>query len=264
LIIYDWAIVSDTIIYEQPLNERIRTFMRLEYLFARVDKALQGETAIDHREAIECLLTILSVFERGDLKSELIKEIERLIVMLSPMEHVAGVDKDALSELLAELDQTLDALLAMKSGIGHALKENEFLYSIRQRASIPGGTCDFDLPAYHHWLERSSTTECQQQLHDWHSQFIPVRRAIEVSLKLSRQSVGFSDAVAEGGFYQRSLDSNQATQLIRVEVAKEVAYFPEISGGKHRVTVRFMEFDIAKRPQQVSADIPFRVSCCSM
>jgi cell division protein ZapD len=60
------------------------------------------------------------------------------------------------------------------------------------------------------------------------------------------------------------LDGNQPTQLIRVQIPAETPYFPEISGGKHRFTVRFMLFDINQRPQQISEDVAFRLSCCSM
>lgn len=256
--------MSATITYEQPLNERIRTFLRLEFLFARVDKAMQSDDELSHREAIDAMLSILSVFERNDLKAEVLKEIERLIANLSALENLAGVDRAALDSLLGELDQTLDALQLRKSGVGQALKENEFLYSIRQRSSIAGGTCDFDLPAYHYWLQHTPVADRIAQLQFWLDQFVAVKAAIDISLRLIRSGTAFSDAQAETGFFQRSLDGNQPTQLIRVQIPADTRYFPEISGGKHRFTVRFMQFDINQRPQQISEDVAFRLSCCSM
>ncbi len=256
--------MSATITYEQPLNERIRTFLRLEFLFARVDKAMQFEDELSHREAIDAMLSILSVFERNDLKAEVLKEIERLIANLSALENLAGVDRTALDNLLGELDQTLDALQLRKSGVGQALKENEFLYSIRQRSSIAGGTCDFDLPAYHYWLQHTPVADRIAQLQFWLDQFVAVKAAIDISLRLIRSGTAFSDAQAETGFFQRSLDGNQPTQLIRVQIPADTRYFPEISGGKHRFTVRFMQFDINQRPQQINEDVAFRLSCCSM
>lgn len=256
--------MSELIIYEQPLNERIRTFLRLEFLFARVDKALQTDDEMSNRDAVDAMLDMLSVFERGDMKSEVSKEIERLISNLSALENSPGVDKSALDELLAKLDQTLDALQLKKSTIGQALKENDFLYSIRQRSSIPGGTCDFDLPAYHFWLQHTADTERRAQLLKWSEQFVAIRAAIEISLQLIRSATGFSEAEAESGFFQRSLESSQPTQLIRVKISADTPYFPEISGGKHRFTVRFMRFDIDQRPQQQSDTIAFQLSCCAM
>lgn len=166
--------------------------------------------------------------------------------------------------MLGELDQTLDALQIRKSAIGQVLKENEFLYSIRQRSSIAGGTCDFDLPAYHYWLQHSSLEQRQQQLQYWLEQFVAVRGAINITLQLIRGSAGFSEVQAEKGFFQRSLDSNLPTQLIRVRIPATTSYYPEISGGKHRFTVRFMTFDINQRPQQINDDADFQLSCCTM
>jgi len=255
--------VSDKIIYEQPLNERIRTFLRLEFLFKSVDDALNG-AELHSRDALNGLLSILSVFDRSDLKQEIIKELERLVSTLSALENSPGVDKQALDALLGELDQITDGLHLKKSAIGQDLRENDFLYSIRQRSSIPGGTCDFDLPAYHYWLEHTSDDDKKQQLLSWAAHFSNVRAAIDMTLRLIRGSVGLSTNSAPAGFYQHSLDSNQSTQLIRVQIAADAAYFPEISGGKHRFTIRFMQFDIKQRAQQVSEDIEFSLSCCAM
>ena len=256
--------MPDTIIYEQPLNERIRTFLRLEFLFEGLDIALKGNTESTNRDVIQSLSAILLVFERSDLKQEIIKELERLISNLSALENIPGVDKQALDELLSELDQSVDALHLNKSAIGQALRENDFLYSIRQRSSIPGGTCDFDIPAYHYWLQHTSGESRKQQLLEWAKHFESARSAVNITLKLIRGSTGFSKATASGGFYQHSLDSNQANQLIRVKIAKTTPFFPEISGGKHRFTVRFMQFNINQRAQQYSEDVEFSLSCCSM
>lgn len=256
--------VPEHIIFEQPLNERIRTFLRLEFLFKRVDTALTGQTEMHHRDALDAMLNMLSVFERSDLKQELMKEIERLAANLSALENTPGVDKQALDALLSDLDQNLDALHIQKSGIGQTLRENEFLYGIRQRSSIPGGTCDFDLPAYHFWLQHTADEIRTEQLQTWLNEFQSVRNAVEMSLRLIRDSVGFRQEVAKDGFFQRSLDSNQPYQLIRVEIPASVSYFPEVSGGKHRFTIRFMQFDISQRPQQSFEEVPFRLSCCAM
>ncbi len=256
--------MSDTIIYEQPLNERIRTFLRLEFLFARVDLALKGNTELQNRDAIDGLLSILTVFERSDLKSEIIKELERLISTLSALENSPGVDKKALDDLLSNLDQILDGLQLRKSTIGQSLRDNDFLSSIRQRSSISGGTCDFDLPAYHFWLRHTTNEARNQQLIEWLEPFANARAAIDITLKLIREGTGFANHTASTGFYQHSLESSQSTQLIRVKIPQNSSFYPEISGGKHRFTVRFMQFDLNQRPQQVSENIDFSLSCCAM
>lgn len=256
--------MTESIIYEQPLNERIRTFLRLEFLFARFDMALQGQDEMHHREAVDAILSVLAVFDRSDLRMEISKEIERLISNLSALENSPGVDKSMLEDLLGELDQTLDALSINKTPIGQPLRESDFLYSIRQRSSIAGGTCAFDIPAFHYWLSHVDSAQREQQLRHWMEAFIAVRAAVEIALRLIRSATHFEKANAEDGFFQRSLDGSQPTQLIRVQIPQDSDYFPEISGGKHRFTVRFMAFDLHQRAQQRHADIPFQLSCCAM
>tara|TARA_R110002050_G_scaffold9504_1_gene32877 strand:- start:17323 stop:18093 length:771 start_codon:yes stop_codon:yes gene_type:complete len=256
--------VPEKIIYEQPLNERIRTFLRIEFLFARLDHALKHNDELNNRNAIDALLSLLSVFERSDLKQEIVKELERLVSTLSALENTPGVDKHALNDLLDELDQILDSLHLSKSAIGQTLRENDFLYSIRQRASIPGGSCDFDLPAYHFWLRHTPYETRKHQLLNWLNQFASMRAAIEISLRLIRGSTGFIPATASAGFFQQNLDSSQANQLIRVQVMNDTTYYPEISGGKHRFTVRLMHFDINQRAKQAAENIDFSLSICAM
>jgi cell division protein ZapD len=256
--------VTDTIIYEQPLNERIRTFLRLEYLFSTIDHALQNHNEHANRTAISGLLDIVAVFERSDLKAEIIKEVERLVSYLSSLENTPGVDNSALEALLVELDQILDALHLNKAAIGQSLRDNEFLYAIRQRSSIPGGTCDFDLPTYHYWLQHLEVEQRQHQIMQWYQEFSAVRSAIDTTLKLIRGSTGFTAVIAPSGFYQQSLDSNQPTQLIRVMLPQSAQFYPEISGGKHRFTVRCMQFDIEQRPKQSQETLEFQLSCCVM
>jgi len=256
--------VTDTIIYEQPLNERIRTFLRIEFLFKRIDRILDDGSMTQHRDALTNLLNILSIFERSDLKQEIIKELERLTATLSALENKPGVDMQALNGLLEELDQILDELHLKKSTLGQSLRENEFLASIRQRSTIAGGSCDFDLPAYHYWLKHTSSDDQKQQLLAWTEQLTSARSAIDIALKLLRSSTGFNDYSAQSGFYQQSLDNGQSHQLIRIKIPKDANCYPEISGGKHRFTVRFMAFDIEQRAKQVSDDIEFSLSCCAM
>ena len=256
--------MTDTIIYEQPLNERIRTFLRIEFLFKRIDRILQyGNTAL-HRDALTNLLNILSIFERSDLKQEIIKELERLTSTLSALENKPGVDMGALNDLLAELDLILDGLHLEKSAIGQSLRDNDFLSSIRQRSAIAGGSCDFDLPAYHYWLQHTSHDAQKQQLLAWAMSLKSARSAIDISLKLVRNSTGFQHYSASSGFHQQSLDNGQSHQLIRIKIPTDVSYYPEISGGKHRFTVRFMAFDIEQRAKQVNDDVEFSLSCCTM
>ena len=61
------------VIYEQPLNERIRTFLRLEHLFDKEDHFLAHISEWDSRASLSLLLDIIDMLARSDIKTELIK-----------------------------------------------------------------------------------------------------------------------------------------------------------------------------------------------
>lgn len=249
--------------YEQPLNERIRTFMRLEFLFQQASHGLQHQSPWDTRSSLTNLIEILNVFGRTDLKTEVIKELERLTAILSRLETNPGVDNTKLNAIMDKIDLLVDRLHTFQGQVGQELKDNEFLTAIKQRSSIPGGTCDFDLPMYHFWLKHSAE-ERVTQMKTWLSAFDTFRAAIDLILKLIRESSTTSRVTASAGFFQQSLDTSTPYQLIRVSVPVELPCFAEISGGKHRFTVRFMEMNAFERPFQTSRDIDFLLNCCAL
>jgi len=251
------------IIYEQPLNERVRTLLRLDFLFKQAGHTLEDPSAWGSRATINALIDILNVFVRSDLKTELTKELERLATILSPLENRPGVDQQALGHILRDLERLLDLMQTQQGQIGNGLKDHEFLNSIRQRSAIPGGTCHFDLPAYHHWLNQSHEQRARD-LESWLASFAPLRDASALILHLIRESGSSSRETAEQGFFQQGLDTQMPNQLIRVVLPQTTDCFAEISGGKHRFTIRFMRPDDDGHPVQTDENIDFKLLCCAI
>ncbi len=254
--------LSHKVIYEQPLNERVRTFLRLELLFQEIRHHLGGTSAFDTRAAISNLLDIMSIFGRSDIKTEVMKELDRHAAKLENLSENPEVDSIQLNGLLEEMEGLIDELHALGGPVGHHLKTNEFLTSIQQRSSIPGGTCDFDLPAYHFWLQQPPEDRIRDLI-SWLESFDVIGRSIRLVLRLTRGSTLFRPHVASGGFYQQSLDPNVPCQMVRVAVPAGSPWFAEISGGRHRFTVRFLSQPTAdERAAQTSDDVAFDLACC--
>lgn len=254
--------MNKTITYEFPLSERIRVFIRLEQLFQQFIHFSAGKTVVDKRAAISVLLDIMSIFRRNDLKSEILKEIDRQAAALNKIANSEGVDKEKLQSILDQLAQISKKLYDVTGKIGIHTMESDLFQSIAQRSSIPGGTCSFDLPEYHYWLEQEESIRVKD-LQQWSSPFIDIHIAIDFILNFIRNSRSASREVAVAGFFQVSLDRGQPFQMIKVSVDKSIPCFAEISGGKHRCTIRFMESsDDNKRPAQSTKDIPFSLTCC--
>lgn len=254
--------MNSTITYEFPLNERIRVFIRLEQLFQQFNHFLSGTTVADTRAAINTLLDIIMILRRNDLKSEILKELDRHVNVLHKIANSQSVDTEKLQQLLAQLTQTSKRLYATTGKIGANVMESDLFQSIAQRSSIPGGTCSFDLPEFHYWLEQMESNRLKDLEH-WCSPFEDIRTAIDLILNFIRNSNSSTEEVAEAGFFQIALDRSQPYQLIKVSLNKSLLCFAEISGGKHRCSIRFMiPSSDDKRPIQSHDDIPFSLTCC--
>lgn len=254
--------MSDKLIFEQPLNEHIRTFLRLEHLFNQFHQHLNHKSDWDTHSAVKALLDITSMLGRGDIKRETIKELERQNVNLQSFVEIPGINHGKLSELIQQQKSCLEALHAIGGNIGQGLQQNELLNAIKQRLSMPGGLCDFDLPMYAHWLHQPYERR-REILEDWFKPFSTLNIAINLILQVIRDSTDAIDEVAESGFYQKNLDVNQTCLLIRVMLPKDTQVFPEISAGKHRFTIRFLKArDPSHRPEQDKKDISFNLACC--
>ena len=255
--------MNNTITYEFPLSERIRLFIRLEQLFKQFSHFSEGQTVADKRAAIAALLDIMAIFRRNDLKSEILKELDRDISILKKIANSQNVDSEKLAQILAELTQLSHELYAITGKIGIQVMTSNLFQSIVQRSSIPGGTCSFDLPEYHYWLEQDEEIR-RKDLDDWSRPFNGISVAIDMILGFIRYSQAPTEEVATAGFFQFPIPSNQSYQMLKVEVHKSISCFAEISGGKHRCSIRFMKpaVDTENGPTQSTDDIPFLLTRC--
>lgn len=214
-----------------------------------------------NRAAIEGLLSIMSVFGRSDLKTEILKELERHVSNLERVRQQPGVNMEALGLVLDDLEQAIHQVYRMDGQIARNLRNNEFLTTIMQRSSIPGGGCNFDLPQYHRWLNQPHEVR-QDQMSEWMHELHPVREAVVLLLNLVRGSNLPSEETAQQGFFQKSLEPSSPAQLVRVGLPRHTNVFTEISGNKHRFSIRFLESIDTGKPTQSKQDIPFQLTTC--
>ncbi len=248
--------------YEQPVSERMRTFMRLEFLYRQMLYNSELETNWACRATIGGLLEILAILSRGDVRSEVHKELDYQLDQLQRFQSRPGVDSGRLDTLVRNLIDSRAAIDTIGTSYLQPLKESEFLSAIKHRSSIPGGTCEFDLPEYSHWL-RQPFDRRQQDLDIWIGAIRPLCDAVLESLWLIRESGQPADKVAINGMYQHSMQKDAQCRLLRINLPNESSLYPEISGSQHRFTVRFLEWSsIDSRAVQTGHDVPFQLSIC--
>lgn len=250
------------ILYEYPFQESIRTMLRLEQLFDRIGQLLPREGAIDHHFAMVTLFEIMDVAARADLKSDLLKELERHRQQLLAYRGNAQVEQQTLDGVIERLERAHDALNQSPGKAGQALTANEWLMSVRSRISIPGGTCEFDLPAYYAWQQRDAALRRADLTH-WVSTMMPLAQALQVLLHLLRDSGVRQRVVAQGGQFQQSLSPGKTYQLMRVRIESESGLVPEISGHRLMVSIRMMRADADGRLRASNEDAEFDLTLCA-
>lgn len=257
--------MDQAIRYDYPLNERIRLLLRLEALFQQFAAGIGAGTHWSSRQALAALFDLLELVGRAEPKSEIVKELERQARVFDRLKERPDIDSDALDRVTREIRQAVVALSKTSPAELDELRQHVFLNAIRQRSSIPGGSCAFDLPELHHWLRLTSAEARTKQLERWLTPLAPLREGNRLILELLRGSAIPRRRVAENGRYQETLDGEPATQLLRLEIAAEQGVFPEISGDRHRFTIRFMVQDSPDdKPQPVDGDVTFRLACCAI
>lgn len=251
----------EPIIYEQPVNEHIRVCLRLEYLFNQALYWLRGSSSFESRAAVAAILEVLNVLDRPDLKAKLVKELGRYTTILARFAETPHIDQQKLTAIQKEVEHTLHQLYGIQGRIAQGLRDNEFLNNIRQYLLNPGGGCDFEVPAYHFWLQQPAAERIAQLTH-WFGGLRTVQNAVNVTLRLIRQSSPAEIREAHEGFFQTSLDAQAPSQLIRVAVPHSANVYPEISVGRHGISIRFYMLNVGERSSQTRDDIKFQLMCC--
>src|SRR5580765_5726301 len=223
--------------------------MRLEDLFARAHYFAERDGAAEHHAALLSLFEITDVASRADLKTDLLQELERQKQVLAPLRN--------------EIDHVNADLLAQAGKVGTHLRESEWLMAIKQRAAIPGGVCEFDLPAYHYWLNKEPAAR-QRDLAAWIEPFEPIRSGSAIVLRLLRENSRASRHTAYRGVFQLMLTTTKVAQLLRLTLKRDPPCVPEISANKYALNIRFIGVAGMNRGNVVDQDVEFELMFCNL
>jgi cell division protein ZapD len=250
------------VLYEYPFNESIRTMLRLEHLFDRLGRLLPRDEAVDHHYALATLFEIMDVSSRADLKSDVLKDLERQRTQFNGYRGNPSISEEALDDVIRRIDHAFDGLNNLAGKAGHSLNSNEWLMGIRSRISIPGGTCEFDLPAYYAWQQHEPARR-RADLNGWIGTMMPLAEALKLVLALLRDSGVPHKVMSQGGQYQQSLPAGRVYQLLRMRIDPALQLVPEISGHRLMVLVRLMRQDAEGRLKPAGTDASFELTLCT-
>ncbi|MCB1624307.1 MAG: cell division protein ZapD [Pseudomonadales bacterium] len=251
------------LVFEQPLNERMRTLLRLDFLYNQALYHNEMSSQWGSRAAVASLLDILAIATRGDIRADILKELERHLNQMNVFQSKPGVDAARLRTVISNLLRLRSDLVAIGANYLQALKESEFLAAIKHRSAIPGGTCEFDLPDYYFWLTPPTETRTQA-FSQWLTALRPLCDAIAELLWITRQNGHPREELARKGVYHINFDRDNPVQLVRIALPADAGLYPETSGSQHRCSVRFLRWNgLTTRSAQAEEDVPFVLTCCA-
>lgn len=246
-----------TILYEHPLNERIRNYLKLEQLFSQVEHCSSDNIVGFHFVFFNAIFSIIDCLERNDIRGDLIKDLEKLEQNLVIWSTSPEINSSAINENLKETVK-LTCQLKGNSPIWWQLKEDKLLSSLKQRFAIKGGNSSFDLPQLHFWLHQDEKT-ITEDMHKWLSFLNQIRDALALILQFIRQRSDFKTIETDSGFYQ---DSGEGIVLLRIKLPKNALHYPSVSGNKFRYSIRFMLPCEESGRRYSNQATKFELSCC--
>lgn len=247
--------MSTTILFEYPLNEKMRTWLRIEFLISQLESSRTITDPLGALTFFRNAAELLDVFERGELRTEIVKELEKQQQKLLAWADVPGVDMELIDTLRDKLKACSGTLMAAPR-MGQLMREDRLIGLVRQRLSIPGGCCSFDLPTLHIWLHVGQEQR-DTQVAVWMESLMPIREALTQILGLIRQSGEFRNQTSVNGFFQ---DNGEGAELLRLQLSLDDSLYPQVSGHKSRYAIRFLPLDSERG--EVPARLDFELACC--
>jgi cell division protein ZapD len=118
------------------------------------------------------------------------------------------------------------------------------------------------LPAYHAWQHHEPASR-QANLYDWSQHFVPLAKAIQLILKMMRESGSTQKVMATGGQLQQNLPQGRNFQLLRLRIDDSLNLTPEISCNRLLVVIRLMQQQADGKLIANKEDTPFEMTLCS-
>lgn len=254
-------LTSHYVLYEKPLNETMRLLLRLDALFARYEQLKSDNHPITYDEQLAVLLRLIAITDRADLKSKLTQLIHQLIHRLQQWQQHKDANQEPIQQALAECQHCLAYFDQTRDKIGHHLREHFFVKQLLSQFNHPGGLTDFTLPIYALW-QRQILEQKGHDIQDWMKEFEPLKLSIDLLLRFIRQNSECHTVWVDNGFYQQPIETKNTVQIFQVNVPLSFNIYPNISVGRHHVSIHFHHipqagFDISEPYTE-----PFECALC--
>ena len=243
-------------IYEEPVQEKIRKFIKIEFLFNKLFYFKHKENKHDNYIALLALCELYEILSRSDIKSELIREIENQNHYFKKIKEIPEANSEKLSSVLEKQKVLLQLIHGIESNYLEYL-ENDILFKTIAKNSIN----PLQPTSVEFWLSRDIVLR-ENQINLWTEPLLFIKKSVDFILEVIRKSGRFEDKLAEKGFFIEKLDPKKNILLIRVTLTSDLYYYPQISVGKQRLNIMFMSKDDKNNLISHKENVAFILTTC--
>ena len=243
-------------IYEEPVQEKIRKFIKIEFLFNKLFYFKHKENKHDNYIALLALCELYEILSRSDIKSELIREIENQNHYFKKIKEIPEANSEKLSSVLEKQKVLLQLIHGIESNYLEYL-ENDILFKTIAKNSIN----PLQPTSVEFWLSRDIVLR-ENQINLWTEPLLFIKKSVDFILEVIRKSGRFEDKLAEKGFFIEKLDQKKNILLIRITLTSDLYYYPQISVGKQRLNIMFMSKDDKNNLISHKEDVAFILTTC--
>lgn len=249
--------------YDFPFNERVRSLLRMEDLFARVIDNIDSTQDDHHFLALQSLLQLVDVVDRAEIKLDLLQELARQKSVMLTLKEKQIIEAEKIDLLVNDIDEISTKIQEDNTKLGQHMRVNEWLMSIKQRMMIPGGISKIDMPSFQHWM-MAPAKKRREDLAHWLKPLLPVQQAVYIVLHILRGSGKTKSEIATDGNYHQLLGGNKPSQMLRIQLPADAPYYPEVSANKYAINIRFHLLDNTNKPQKFEQDVQFHLTLCNL
>jgi cell division protein ZapD len=245
-------------IYEEPVQEKVRKFLKIEYLFDRIYCFKNKEDKRESYTALVALNELYEILSRSDIKSELIREVETHNTYFKKIKDLqsSNTDLSKLNSVIEKQELLLELLYNVESNYLDYLDNDVLCKTIFKNcfSTLQPSCIEF-------WLTRDVILR-ETQIDLWLEPLLFIKKTVDFILNVIRKSGNFNDKLAEKGFYIEKLNPIKNILLIRITLTSDLYYYPLISVGKQRLNIMFMSKDDKNNLVRHKDDVQFILTTC--
>ena len=245
---------SHAAIYEEPVDERIRKFLKLENYFLKIKYHKELDTSYDSFAAIYNLIMIYKTLSRVEVKSELIREIDFQKQKYNEYIKIDSSDKIKLSSIMEKQNIILNDLYNLKANYLTKLNNDEFFQFCTKHYESLNTEMDY-------WLTRDHAIRLNQ-INLWLEIIKPIESSVYFCLDILRKSSETNEICADNGFHLIKLNPEKKIRLLRITMQSDNYYFPHISLGPQRATISFTLLNENNKYVRIKENIIFVLDLC--